>query len=129
MEENENENERPKNKENIYNMSEKISSVNSEDKYQSIDVKDNRSNSQKGILSSKISYAAPPKKQKDTNSTKENNHIGSGVESINTTINLNNKIELKFKNDEEIFDEIFPDYNEALNNNIYENKYMKNNGK
>ena len=108
-------------------MSEKISSVNSEDKYQSIDVKDNRSNSQKGILSSKISYAAPPKKQKDTNSTKENNHIGSGVESINTTINLNNKIELKFKNDEEIFDEIFPDYNEALNNNIYENKYMKNN--
>ena len=127
VEENENENERPKNKENIYNMSEKISSVNSEDKYQSIDVKDNRSNSQKGILSSKISYAAPPKKQKDTNSTKENNHIGSGVESINTTINLNNKIELKFKNDEEIFDEIFPDYNEALNNNIYENKYMKNN--
>ena len=123
----EEENEKPKNKENIYNMSEKISSVNSEDKYQSIDVKDNRSNSQKGIISSKISYAAPPKKQKDTNSTKENNHIGSGVESINTTINLNNKIELKFKNDEEIFDEIFPDYNDVLNNNIYENKYMKNN--
>jgi hypothetical protein len=109
-------------------MSEKISSVNSEDKYQSIDVKDNKSNSQKGIISSKISYAAPPpKKPKETNSTKENNHIGSGVESINTTINLNNKIELRFKNDEEMFDEIFPDYNDVLNNNVYENKYMKNN--
>ena len=127
VEESENE-EQKNNNENIYNMSEKISSVNSEDKYQSIDVKDNKSNSQKGIISSKISYAAPPpKKPKETNSTKENNHIGSGVESINTTINLNNKIELRFKNDEEMFDEIFPDYNDVLNNNVYENKYMKNN--
>ena len=126
VEENESE-EQKNNNENIYNMSEKISSVNSEDKYQSIDVKDNKSNSQKGIISSKISYAAPPKKPKETNSTKENNHIGSGVESINTTINLNNKIELRFKNDEEMFDEIFPDYNDVLNNNFYENKYMKNN--
>ena len=127
-EEKEDEKKENKNKENIYNISDKISSVHSDDKYQSIDVKDNKSNSQKAIISSKLSYASPPpKKPKETNSTKENNHIASGVESINTTINLNNKIELKFKNDEDIFDEIFPDYNEVLNSNYYENKFMKNN--
>ena len=112
----------------LFNNPDKLSSIHSEDKYQSINVKDNKSNSQKEIISSKISYASPPpKKPKEANSTKDNIHIGSEIESVNSTINLNNKFVIKFKNDKNILDEIFPDYNEVVSHNFYENKYMKNN--
>jgi hypothetical protein len=33
----------------------------------------------------------------------------------------------KLKEEDDIYDEIFPDYNDVINNNYYENKYMKNN--
>ena len=117
---------------NIYNISEKISSINSEAKFQSINVKEiKNSNNDKEIISSKISYAAPPPKRKlkdifSTDAEKHSNSKGDN-DSIDTTLKFNKKIELKFKNDEEQYDEIFPDYDEVLNNNYYESKYMKNN--
>ena len=112
---------------NNLNISEKISSINSDVNYQSVYVKDNKSSSKNKVI--KISYAQPPKKFKEATSTKPDHQVGSRTEniSINTTINFNNKFEIKFKEEDDIYDEIFPDYNEVLNNNYYENKYMKNN--
>ena len=117
---------------NIYfDGSVKNLSANSQEKFQSIDVKDSSNNiKQKEIISSKMSYSQPPKKSKEITSTKpdRNNGLKTDNNSVNTTININNKIEFKFKNeDEDDYDEIFPDYNEVLNNNYYESKYMKNN--
>jgi hypothetical protein len=120
-----------KSKDNIYDFSEKISSVHSDEKYQSIDIKESKSNLKgKEIISSKISYAAPPPKRKiEFLPSKTDNHLASRTHdnSMNTTFNFNNKYDIKIKNQEDMLDEIFPDYNEVLNNNYYENKYMKNN--
>ena len=117
-------------KSNIYNIN-KISNSNSSEKYQSLDVKGIKFNSKnKNIITSKISYDAPPKKFKERIPPKNDNKLSSKSDSnsIHTTINFNNKIEFKIKNEsEEKYEEIFPDYNEVLNNNYYENKYLKNN--
>ena len=119
--------EESQSKDNSNNISVKVFSDNSDEKFQSLEVNEKKNN-YKEIISSKISYAVPPKKKKDISSKKTERRLSSKTESsINTTINLNNKLELKFKNEEEIFDEIFPDYNEVLNNNYYNGKYMKNN--
>ena len=123
------ENEEEPSKEKIFNVTEKVSSFKSNEKYQSIEVKSN--SIVKEIISSKISYSEPPKKIKEVVTTKTENQMGSRIEnnSINTTINFNNRLEFKFKEkeDDDMYDEIFPDYNEVLNNNYYEEKYMKNN--
>ena len=121
-----NETEENDSKEDIPNISDKISSDNSGEKFRGLEFKDKKN---KEIISSKISYSVPPKKKKEIASTKTNHRLGSKSDSnsLNTTINFNNRIELKFKKEDEIYDEIFPDYNEVLNNNYYENKYMKNN--
>ena len=127
-------NEESQSHDNVDDISEKISSRYSGEKDQSLEVNNfkNKSKSRDIISpknSSKISDSAPPKRKKEIISTKGENQFGSKTEnSINTTINYNNKIEFKFKKEDEIFDEIFPDYNEVLNNNFYyENEYMKNN--
>ena len=118
-----------KSKENVSNISDKISSDNSGEKFQTLEVKEMKNDSNyknKEIISSKISYSEPPKRIRETSSTKTEKNPDQ-MNSINTTINFNNKIDLKFKNEDDLFEEIFPDYNEVLNNNYYDNKYMKNN--
>ena len=114
--------------ENMYSPSEKMSSGNSEANFQSIEIRDKYNSKYKENISSKISYAVPPKKKKELIPSKEDKRSSKKTEennSINTTINYYNK--LKIKNPDDMFDEIFPDYNEVLNNNFYENKYMQNN--
>ena len=105
-----------------------MSSGNSEANFQSIEIRDKYNSKYKENISSKISYAVPPKKKKELIPSKEDKRYSKKTEennSINTTINYYNK--LKIKNPDDMFDEIFPDYNEVLNNNFYENKYMQNN--
>ena len=123
-------NEDKQSSDNIYNISNKISNDNSEEKYQNLEIKGIKLHSKNNTISlNKISYDAPPKKRKEKNLTKDDNQIGSksDTNSINTNINFNNKIEFQVKINDEIYDEIFPDYDEVLNNNYYETKYLKNN--
>ena len=117
---------------NISNISEKNSNRYSEGKDQSLEIKLKNNSRSKDIISpknsSKLSDSNPPKRKKEIISTKGENNLASRTEnSINTTINYNNKIEFKFKEKDDNYDEIFPDYNEILNNNYYEGNYLKNN--
>ena len=109
-----------KSKENINsNYSDKISSDNSGENFQRLDVKEIRNASDsknKEIISSKISYSEPPKRIRETSSTKTGKNLELKTDqnnSINTTINFNNKIDLKFPNENDLYEEIFPDYNEV----------------
>ena len=84
-----------KKSENMYSPSEKISSGNSEANFQSIEIRDKYNSKYKENISSKISYAVPPKKKKEIIPSEEDKRFSKKTEennSINTTINYYNKI-------------------------------------
>ena len=59
---------------------------------------------------------------------KEHQQETKTINSIFSSITINQKIDFKFNREEKLsFDEIYPDYNEVLSNNYYCGKYMKNN--
>ena len=109
--------------------SEKISSVISDENLNAKDKKDSSKN--KEIITSKISDAsAPPKKKlKEMFSTKGENNMDEKTDNNSFTkpITYFNKFKINYKDDGDDLDEIFPDYNEVLTNNYYQNKFLKNN--
>ena len=114
-------------------ISRKNSSIYSENDSQSKNDKSSSKSREKfnisGKSSSKISYSSPPKKSKDKLSTKGEIQIAekSDNNSINTNINFSNILDKKLKNEKDDYDDIFLDKEGILNNNYYDNKYMKNN--
>jgi hypothetical protein len=109
--------------------SEKISSVISDENLNAKNIKDSSKN--KEIITSKISDAsAPPKKKlKEMFSTKGENNMDEKTDNNSFTkpITYINKFKINYKDDGDDLDEIFPDYNEVLTNNYYQNKFLKNN--
>ena len=86
----------------------------------------------KNKIFNKKSVSIVAKNKNEIISTKNENQIYSKTSNSFTTSinnnNNNNKIEFKSKDENELsFDEIFPDYNEILSNNYYQQKYLKNN--
>ena len=130
IKENDNENE---NKESIFNISEKVSSINSDEKDEIIPVKnskDNSNNSKNEMISIKKSNASPPKKLKEKISLKTKQFSLKTDNNSNNTTNIyfNKNQELKFKEiEDDMLDEIYPNYDEVIYDNYYNNKYMKNN--
>ena len=62
-------------------------------------------------------------------STKGENNMDDKTDNNSFTkpITYINKFKINYKDDGDDLDEIFPDYNEVLTNNYYQNKFLKNN--